>query len=108
MNGANFYCTECDMTKLLQSVIWILTIGMSCKHTMVWIQDICEKSIVLTKSIVRTLLSINFVIDDSLTCNVCKVHDVGGKFQCISNYHVFFNLIISKTNHISFTLKRMP
>ena len=36
---ANFHYTECNMTKLQQSVIWILTIRMSCKHTGVWIQD---------------------------------------------------------------------
>ena len=46
---ANFHYTECDMAKLQQSVIWILTIRMSCKHTRVWIQDICKKSAFLTK-----------------------------------------------------------
>ena len=28
--------------------------------------------------------------------------------MCISNYHRPFNLIISRTNHVSFTLKRIP
>ena len=46
---ANFHYTECDMTKLYQRVIWILTIRMSCKHTRVWVQDIFKKSTVLTK-----------------------------------------------------------
>ena len=56
---ANFHYTECDMTKLYQSVIWIYTIRMSCKHTRVWIQDICEKPTVLTKKgIGRTLYSV--------------------------------------------------
>ena len=36
---ANFHYTECNMTKLWQSVIWILTIRIGCKHTGVWIQD---------------------------------------------------------------------
>ena len=40
---AKFHYTESDMAKLYQSVIWILTIRMSCKHTRVWIQDICKK-----------------------------------------------------------------
>ena len=40
ITDANLHCTECDMTKLLQSVIWILTIRMSCKHTRVWFQDV--------------------------------------------------------------------
>ena len=30
---ANFHYTECDMTKVLQNVIWILTIKMSHNHT---------------------------------------------------------------------------
>ena len=56
---ANFHYTECDMTKLYQSVIWVLTIRMSCKHTRVWIQDIFKKSTVLTKKYwENTLLSI--------------------------------------------------
>ena len=70
---ANFHYTECNMTKLQQSGIWILTIRMSCKQTGVWIQDI--KSTVLTKKYwENTLLSIDIVIDDRLTCNVNKVY----------------------------------
>ena len=36
------------------------------------------------------------------------VHDFGGKFMylCFLNNHGSFNLIITKTNHISFTLKK--
>ena len=61
----------------------------------------------------NTLLSINIVIDDILTCNVNKVYKymilvVTGKYLCIFNYRGSFNLIISKTNHNSFTLKRIP
>ena len=40
---ANSHYTECEMNKLKQSVIWILTIRKSCKHTRVLIQDICKK-----------------------------------------------------------------
>ena len=50
---ANFHYTECNMNKSYQSIIWILTIRMSYKHTRVWIQDMCKKSAVLTKSIGR-------------------------------------------------------
>ena len=32
---ANVHYTECDMTKLYQSVTWILAIRMRCKHTRV-------------------------------------------------------------------------
>ena len=39
---ANFHYTECDMTKVYQSVIWILTIRKICNQTRVWIQDICK------------------------------------------------------------------
>ena len=57
------------------------------------------------------LLSINIVIDDK-TYIQCKqsihVHDFGGKYLCISNKLGSFNLIISKTNHVSFTLKGIP
>ena len=60
---ANFHYTECDMTKLKQSVIWILSIRISCKQTRVWIQNKCKKSTVLTKKYWEDiLLSIN--IDD--------------------------------------------
>ena len=48
---ANFHYTECDMTKLKQSVIWILTIRMRCKHTRVWIQDICKNQLFWQKVI---------------------------------------------------------
>ena len=48
---------------------------MSCKHIRAWIQDICNKSTLLTKICwEKTLLSINVVIDDKLTCNVNKVY----------------------------------
>ena len=33
--AANFHYTECHMNKLSQSIIWILTIRMSYKHTRV-------------------------------------------------------------------------
>ena len=47
---------------------------MNCKHTRVWIQDICIKSTVMAKKYLEnTLLSIN-IIDDRLTCNVNKVY----------------------------------
>ena len=36
------------------------------------------------------------------------VHDFGGKYLSIFNYHESFSFIISKTNNISFTLKRIP
>ena len=35
ITDADFHYTECDLTKLLQSVIWIFTIRMNCKHTRV-------------------------------------------------------------------------
>ena len=70
---ANFRYTEPDMTKSYQSIIWISTIRKSCKHKRVWMQDICKKSTLLTKKYwENTLLSINIVIDDRLTCNVNK------------------------------------
>ena len=47
--NANFHNTECDMAKLKQSVIWISTIRISCKHTRVWIQEIYIKSTFPTK-----------------------------------------------------------
>ena len=77
---------------------------MSCKHTRVWIQDICKKSTVLTKKYWKnTLLSINIIIDDRLTCNVNKVYvhvyEFGGKYLSISNCNVSFNLIISKKSY---------
>ena len=72
---ANFHYTECNMNKLKQSIIWILTIGMSYKHTRVWIQDICKKSTILTKKYwENTQPQINIVINDRLTCNVNKVY----------------------------------
>ena len=52
-----------------------LIIRMSCKHTGVLIQDICKKSTVLAiKYWENTLLSINIVIDDRLTCTVNKLY----------------------------------
>ena len=51
----------------------------------------------------RTLYSVS-----TLLCNVKKVYDFGGKYMCISNYHVSFKLIISRTNHIYFTLENIP
>ena len=68
----NFHYTECELTKLKQSDIWILTIRMSCKHTRVWIQDIYKKSTVLYWK--NTIFSINIVIDDRLTCTANKVY----------------------------------
>ena len=58
----------------------------------------------------NTLLSINIVIDDRLTCNVNKVYKymILVVISMLFNYHGSFNLIISKTNHISFTLERIP
>ena len=48
---------------------------MTCKHTGVWIQDICKKSTVLTKKYwENTLLSINSFIDDRVTCSVNQVY----------------------------------
>ena len=55
---ANFHYTEWDMTNLYQSIIWILSIRMSCKHTRRWIQDMCKKSTVLIKSIGGTSYSV--------------------------------------------------
>ena len=75
ITDANFYYTECDMTKLKQSVLLILTIRISCKHTSLWIQDMCKKSTILSKMYwENTLHSINIVIDDRLTCQVNKVY----------------------------------
>ena len=70
---ANFHYTECDMTKVYKRVIWIFTIRMSCKHTWVWIQDICKVNCSDKKYWENTLVSINIVIDDRLTFNVNKV-----------------------------------
>ena len=36
------------------------------------------------------------------------MHHFGDKYLCISSNHWSFYLIIFKTNHISFTLKRIP
>ena len=48
---------------------------MRWEHTRVWIQDICKKVNCSDKnSWENTLLSINIVIDDRLTCNVYKVY----------------------------------
>ena len=50
---------------------------MNCKHTRVWIQDICKQLTALAKKYLEnTLLSINIVIDDRLTCNVKKVYNI--------------------------------
>ena len=51
IGDANFHNTECDMAKLQQSVVWLSTIRMSCKHIRVWIKDICKKSTLLTKTV---------------------------------------------------------
>ena len=61
------------------------------------------------KNSIHTLLSMNIVIDDRLTCNVNKVfmyiYDFADEYLCIINYLGSFYLIISKTNHISSILK---
>ena len=92
---ANFHYTECDLTKLLQSVIWILTIRMNCKHTRVWTQDIFKKSTVLTKKYrENTLLGINSVIDDRLTSKISKVYNVHGLVVSIFPLLITMDLLI--------------
>ena len=73
---ANFHYTKCDMAKLQQNVIWISTIRMGCKHTRVWIQDICKKSTVLTKSIGRTLYSVLTLL------SMIDLHAMLTKYTC--------------------------
>ena len=68
-------------------------------------------STVLRQTVVRgTLLSINIVNNDGLvTCNVKKVcaNQMIAIYTKLICYEISFHLIISKINHISFTLKKI-
>ena len=81
--------------------------GMDSKHVQ---KDNCSDKKVLGKRSTqyKKLLSI-IDLHAMLTKYICiHVHDFGGKYLCISNYHGYFNLIIFRANHISLTLKRIP